>query len=98
MPLKLGYCEKTGTIARIKKNDPSLQPHKHSCAAGTTANYCTNNRMSSGCPESGPWCYTTDPAKRMDLCDIPLCADLETTSTTATPTTTASEITTERNV
>ena len=34
----------------------------------TASNYCRNP---SGDPE--PWCYTTDPSKRFDLCDIPMC-------------------------
>ena len=31
-------------------------------------NYCRN-------PSAGtmPWCYTSDPAKRWEYCDIPLC-------------------------
>ena len=31
-------------------------------------NYCRNP---DGRP--GPWCYTTDPSKRWELCDIPVC-------------------------
>ena len=33
-------------------------------------NFCrnpTNNK-------DGPWCYTTDPAQRWELCDVPNCS------------------------
>ncbi len=35
------------------------------------ANYCRN-------PDNGatPWCYTTDPDVRFELCDIPMCAGM----------------------
>lgn len=34
-------------------------------------NYCRN----PDADENGPWCYTTDPAKRYDYCAIPECED-----------------------
>lgn len=50
------------------------------------------------CTDIKPWCYTTDPGKRWEYCDIPMCDELQTT--TAPEATTASQtITTfERNV
>jgi hypothetical protein len=35
----------------------------------SAANYCRNPDQA---PE-GPWCYTTDPSKRWQYCDISLC-------------------------
>ncbi|NP_032903.3 plasminogen precursor [Mus musculus] len=53
------------------------EPHRHSIftpqtnpRAGLEKNYCRN-------PDgdvNGPWCYTTNPRKLYDYCDIPLCA------------------------
>lgn len=34
-------------------------------------NYCRN----PDADERGPWCYTTDPARRFDYCAIPACED-----------------------
>ena len=65
-----------------------FQPHTHTCATGTTANYCSNSLLAeSGCAEEKPWCYTTDAGTRWELCDIPMCDQLRTT--TAPETTTA---------
>ena len=36
-------------------------------------NYCRNPDGD----EKGPWCYTTDPKKRFEYCDIPKCDDVE---------------------
>jgi len=36
------------------------------------SNYCRN----PGSRDGGPWCYTTDPTKRFDYCDIPLCTGM----------------------
>lgn len=52
----------------------SQSPHTHSRTvlrypnAGLEANYCRN-------PDNEPaaWCYTTDPFKRFELCDVPNC-------------------------
>ena len=34
-------------------------------------NYCRNPDNEPG----GPWCYTTDPDKRWEYCDVPVCDD-----------------------
>ena len=46
-------------------------------------NYCRNP---DGDPK-GPWCYTTDPNRVFELCNIPNCKDRTTTTTTKTTTT-----------
>lgn len=50
-----------------KPHRPKHRPRKPKAAK----NYCRN-------PDNdpdGPWCYTTDPNKRYDYCDIPRCED-----------------------
>ncbi|XP_066171952.1 plasminogen-like isoform X1 [Sylvia atricapilla] len=49
---------------------PKYTPEKYP-NAGLEENYCRN----PDADESGPWCYTTDPAKRFDYCAIPECED-----------------------
>ena len=34
-------------------------------------NYCRNPQST----EEQPWCYTTDPEKEHELCDIPMCGN-----------------------
>ncbi|XP_007484920.1 plasminogen isoform X2 [Monodelphis domestica] len=53
------------------------EPHKNSIftpqsypRAGLEENYCRNPDGD----RNGPWCYTTDPKKLFDYCDIPQCA------------------------
>ncbi|KAJ8303518.1 hypothetical protein KUTeg_019914 [Tegillarca granosa] len=47
----------------------SQTPHTHSYQVlSDEENYCRNPG-----DESKPWCYTTDPDKRFELCDIPYC-------------------------
>nr|XP_048276730.1 plasminogen isoform X1 [Myodes glareolus] len=49
---------------------PNISPNTHP-NDGLEENYCRN-------PDSdvkGPWCYTTDPVKRYDYCDIPECEE-----------------------
>ncbi|KAK1337879.1 hypothetical protein QTO34_000980 [Cnephaeus nilssonii] len=52
------------------------EPHRHSIftpetnpRAGLEKNYCRNPDGDS----NGPWCYTTDPKKLFDYCDVPQC-------------------------
>ncbi|XP_062585892.1 uncharacterized protein LOC134247569 [Saccostrea cucullata] len=45
----------------------SQSPHTHS-SSNLPENYCRNPDG-----EGAPWCYTTDPNKRWELCDIPDC-------------------------
>ncbi|KAK2114645.1 hypothetical protein P7K49_008911, partial [Saguinus oedipus] len=52
------------------------EPHKHNSftpetnpRAGLEKNYCRNPDGDVG----GPWCYTTNPSKLFDYCDIPQC-------------------------
>jgi len=47
----------------------SDSPHSHSYNDGGEGNFCRNPSSSNG----GPWCYTTDPDKRWEYCDIPTC-------------------------
>nr|KAF6341840.1 hypothetical protein mMyoMyo1_015364 [Myotis myotis] len=57
------------------------EPHRHSIftpetnpRAGLEKNYCRN-------PDgdvNGPWCYTTDPKKLFDYCDVPQCEAKQT--------------------
>ena len=46
----------------------STTPHSH----GYT--YLPENHCRNPDGEPGPWCYTTDPSRRWELCDVPLCA------------------------
>lgn len=55
----------------------SQSPHKHSGyadnlpgGAGAHENYCRNPKNHW---ETKPWCYTTDPRRRWEYCDIPFC-------------------------
>jgi len=47
--------------------DNSKYPDGNRSAA---RNYCRNP---GGSWQGGLWCYTTDPKKRWDACDVPLC-------------------------
>ena len=45
------------------------QPHKHRIwSLNDEGNYCRNPDG-----EPWPWCYTTDPDTRFEMCDIPFC-------------------------
>jgi hypothetical protein len=63
-------------------------PHTHSY--GPDDKPCTGTVGHNHCRTTGedrPWCYTTDPDKRWEFCDLPVCAKMtlpaETTSTCA---------------
>ncbi|XP_012880042.1 PREDICTED: plasminogen [Dipodomys ordii] len=49
---------------------PNYTPEKFP-AEGLEENYCRNPDND----ELGPWCYTMDPEKRFDYCDIPECEE-----------------------
>ncbi|XP_048210357.1 plasminogen [Perognathus longimembris pacificus] len=49
---------------------PNYTPEKFP-AEGLEENYCRNPDNDG----QGPWCYTTDPDKRFDYCDIPECEE-----------------------
>nr|XP_039251939.1 plasminogen-like isoform X1 [Styela clava] len=64
-------------------------PHKHKNTpenypcSGLDHNYCRNPTASF---EEGPWCYTTDPNTRWELCELPECGpDGRPLRSTATP-------------
>lgn len=58
-------CQKwSATSPHVPKFSPEKFP-----LAGLEENYCRNPDND----ENGPWCYTTDPDKRYDYCDIPEC-------------------------
>ncbi|XP_038623659.1 plasminogen-like isoform X2 [Tachyglossus aculeatus] len=60
-------CQKwTALSPHVPKYSPTLYPYK-----GLEENYCRNPDLDS----QGPWCYTTDPEKRYDYCDIPECEE-----------------------
>jgi len=65
-------------------------PHKHTRTNPNTfpeetladaANFCRNPDNAPG----GPWCYTTDPGKRWEYCDIKLCPTTPAPPTTPSP-------------
>ncbi|XP_052025692.1 plasminogen [Apodemus sylvaticus] len=60
-------CQKwSATSPHVPKFSPSTHPNE-----GLEENYCRNPDND----EEGPWCYTTDPDKRFDYCDIPECEE-----------------------
>ncbi|XP_019807018.1 plasminogen isoform X3 [Tursiops truncatus] len=70
--------KKATTVAGVPCQEWAAQePHKHNIftpetnpRAGLEKNYCRN-------PDgdvNGPWCYTTNPRKLFDYCDVPHCA------------------------
>jgi len=77
----VGQSDYRGTIARTISGRTcqrwdSQSPHTHSRTfetypySGLDENYCRN-------PDDEPqaWCYTTDPDKRWEYCDVPVCDD-----------------------
>jgi len=51
-----------------------LQPHQHNIECTGKENYCHNMNTDNVCNDEKPWCYTTDPNKVWDYCNIPMCA------------------------
>ena len=52
------------------------QIHNHWACPGEAVsdNYCTNSFVGlKGCFRDRPWCYTTDPEKKWEYCNIPMC-------------------------
>jgi len=66
-----------GNISRTRQGVPcqrwdTRSPHNHSYnpkSYGLDGNYCRN----PGKHKIRPWCYTTDPSKQWDYCDVPTC-------------------------
>ncbi|XP_066264852.1 uncharacterized protein [Branchiostoma lanceolatum] len=61
-------------------------PHDHT---RTSANYPSSGLEENYCrnPDgtSGVWCYTTDPNKRWELCDVPVCGSMPEHPSTQPP-------------
>ncbi|XP_005363435.1 plasminogen [Microtus ochrogaster] len=60
-------CQKwSATSPHVPNYSPNTHPND-----GLEENYCRNPDND----DKGPWCYTTDPDKRFDYCDIPECEE-----------------------
>ncbi|KAM7340921.1 hypothetical protein ACRRTK_001536 [Alexandromys fortis] len=60
-------CQKwSATSPHVPNYSPNTHPND-----GLEENYCRNPDND----DKGPWCYTTDPDKRYDYCDIPECEE-----------------------
>nr|XP_060634281.1 hepatocyte growth factor isoform X3 [Anolis sagrei ordinatus] len=52
----------------------STIPHEHNYRGkDLRGNFCRNPKGE----EDGPWCFTSNPEKRYEVCDIPLCSEAE---------------------
>nr|XP_034318465.1 plasminogen-like [Crassostrea gigas] len=72
----LGY-EYTGKVSVTESNRTcqawnSQTPHEHKDFTNLPENYCRNPDG-----EPAPWCYTEDPKKRWEICNIPYCGLVE---------------------
>ncbi|XP_019383042.1 PREDICTED: plasminogen isoform X2 [Gavialis gangeticus] len=60
-------CQKwADTEPHVPRFTPESNPNE-----GLEENYCRNPDKD----QNGPWCYTTDPEKRYDFCNIPECEE-----------------------
>lgn len=72
----MGFVNKTKEGIPCQRWD-STEPHTHNRPPNVfpevqnAENYCRN----AGGEEPGPWCYTTDPNVRWQLCEIPVCGE-----------------------
>ena len=75
-PTGLGYTGYTNITetGRTCQRWGRQYPHTHGYGfLYTEENYCRNWNDE----EDRPWCYTTDPDTRWELCDIPMCSKYE---------------------
>ena len=62
------WTSNTPHVITVDYLDDSLYPDGSRAAA---LNYCRNPDVWD---DTGVWCYTMDPAKRWEFCDVPLCS------------------------
>ena len=67
-------CQAWASNTPHAPNSASQNDENYPDGSRTAArNYCRNPDSSS----VGPWCYTTDPNKRWEACDVPFCGASE---------------------
>ena len=49
------------------------QPHEHRLTDVGEHNHCRNPNYDDYYKPEGVWCYTTDPYKQWEYCDVPIC-------------------------